>query len=149
MRMPKDHTSDLMLNVPKLIASGAVHLIGNFAPDVYTKDKYLYAVFLTFVYVWEVVVVVGGGYGCVVERKRLRCFPQLRLALRNTVHAITICLGFTSLELRFSFPTHCYSTCSLTSFALNIGTSALVINHSRSFSSYFVLCSHTWCDLCQ
>ncbi len=32
-RTPKDHTSDLMVKVPKLMASGAVHLIGNFAPD--------------------------------------------------------------------------------------------------------------------
>lgn len=32
-RIPKDHTSDLMLNVPKLMASGAVHLMGNLAPS--------------------------------------------------------------------------------------------------------------------
>lgn len=31
-RIPKDHTSDLMLKVPKLMASGAVHLMGNLAP---------------------------------------------------------------------------------------------------------------------
>lgn len=32
-RMPKDQTSDLILNVPKLMASGAVHLMGNLAPS--------------------------------------------------------------------------------------------------------------------
>lgn len=31
-RIPKDHTSDLMVKTPKLMASGAVHLIGNLAP---------------------------------------------------------------------------------------------------------------------
>lgn len=38
-RMPKDQTSDLMLNVPKLIASGAVHLMGNFAPGQMKESK--------------------------------------------------------------------------------------------------------------
>jgi hypothetical protein len=32
-RIPKDHTSDLIVKQPKLMASGAVHLIGNFAPE--------------------------------------------------------------------------------------------------------------------
>lgn len=31
-KMPNDHTSDLMVNFPYSAASGAVHLIGNFAP---------------------------------------------------------------------------------------------------------------------
>lgn len=31
-RMPKDQTSDLMVNLPYRAASGAVHLMGNFAP---------------------------------------------------------------------------------------------------------------------
>jgi len=31
-RMPKDQTSDLMVNLPYSAASGAVHLMGNFAP---------------------------------------------------------------------------------------------------------------------
>lgn len=31
-RIPKDQTSDLMVKVPKLMASGAVHLMGNLAP---------------------------------------------------------------------------------------------------------------------
>lgn len=31
-RIPKDHTSDFMEKVPKFIASGAVHLMGNLAP---------------------------------------------------------------------------------------------------------------------
>lgn len=37
-RIPKDHTSDLMLKVPKLMASGAVHLMGNLAP-VFTQEE--------------------------------------------------------------------------------------------------------------
>lgn len=37
-RIPKDHTSDLMLKVPKLMASGAVHLMGNLAP-VFARNK--------------------------------------------------------------------------------------------------------------
>lgn len=40
-RIPKDHTSDLMLNVPKLMASGAVHLIGNLAPIVVRKNYFV------------------------------------------------------------------------------------------------------------
>lgn len=31
-RIPKDHTSDLMVNLPKRAASGAVHLMGNLVP---------------------------------------------------------------------------------------------------------------------
>lgn len=31
-RTPKDHTSDFIEKVPKFMASGAVHLMGNFAP---------------------------------------------------------------------------------------------------------------------
>ena len=31
-RTPNDHTSDLMVNFPYSAASGAVHLMGNFAP---------------------------------------------------------------------------------------------------------------------
>lgn len=31
-RIPNDHTSDFMEKVPKFIASGAVHLMGNLAP---------------------------------------------------------------------------------------------------------------------
>lgn len=31
-RIPKDQTSDLMVKEPKLMASGAVHLMGNLAP---------------------------------------------------------------------------------------------------------------------
>lgn len=31
-RIPNDHTSDLMVNFPYSAASGAVHLMGNFAP---------------------------------------------------------------------------------------------------------------------
>lgn len=31
-RTPKDHTSDLMVNLPKRAASGAVHLMGNLVP---------------------------------------------------------------------------------------------------------------------
>ena len=37
-RIPKDHTSDLILNVPKLMASGAVHLMGNLAPNCQLKN---------------------------------------------------------------------------------------------------------------
>lgn len=32
-RMPKDHTSDFIVNLPYNAASGAVHLMGNFAPN--------------------------------------------------------------------------------------------------------------------
>lgn len=32
-RIPKDHTSDLIVNLPYNAASGAVHLMGNFAPN--------------------------------------------------------------------------------------------------------------------
>ena len=32
-RIPNDHTSDLMVKEPKLMASGAVHLMGNLAPE--------------------------------------------------------------------------------------------------------------------
>lgn len=32
-RIPKDHTSDFIVNLPYNAASGAVHLIGNFAPN--------------------------------------------------------------------------------------------------------------------
>lgn len=31
-KIPKDHTSDLIVNLPYRAASGAVHLMGNFAP---------------------------------------------------------------------------------------------------------------------
>lgn len=31
-KIPNDHTSDLMVNLPYRAASGAVHLMGNFAP---------------------------------------------------------------------------------------------------------------------
>ena len=31
-KMPYDHTSDLMVNLPYSAASGAVHLMGNLAP---------------------------------------------------------------------------------------------------------------------
>lgn len=37
--MPKDHTSDLMVKTPKLMASGAVHLIGNLAPVRRKKEE--------------------------------------------------------------------------------------------------------------
>lgn len=33
-KTPNDHTSDLMVNLPNIAASGAVHLMGNFAPGV-------------------------------------------------------------------------------------------------------------------
>lgn len=32
-RIPKDHTSDFIVNLPYNAASGAVHLMGNFAPN--------------------------------------------------------------------------------------------------------------------
>ncbi len=38
-RIPKDQTSDLMVNFPYRAASGAVHLIGNFAPRIQTQEK--------------------------------------------------------------------------------------------------------------
>lgn len=38
-RIPKDHTSDLMVNVPKLMASGAVHLMGNLAPGFHKESE--------------------------------------------------------------------------------------------------------------
>lgn len=31
-KIPKDHTSDLIVNLPYRAASGAVHLMGNLAP---------------------------------------------------------------------------------------------------------------------
>lgn len=31
-KIPNDHTSDLIVNLPYRAASGAVHLMGNFAP---------------------------------------------------------------------------------------------------------------------
>lgn len=37
-KIPKDHTSDLMVNLPYRAASGAVHLMGNFAPAKRTHD---------------------------------------------------------------------------------------------------------------
>lgn len=38
-RIPKDHTSDLIVKQPKLMASGAVHLIGNFAPGEEEEEE--------------------------------------------------------------------------------------------------------------
>lgn len=35
-KIPKDHTSDLIVNLPYRAASGAVHLMGNFAPAEWT-----------------------------------------------------------------------------------------------------------------
>lgn len=37
-KIPKDHTSDLIVNLPYRAASGAVHLMGNFAPAERTPD---------------------------------------------------------------------------------------------------------------
>ncbi|TNN85422.1 hypothetical protein EYF80_004444 [Liparis tanakae] len=37
--MPNDHTSDLMVNFPYSAASGAVHLMGNFAPAGEQRGK--------------------------------------------------------------------------------------------------------------
>lgn len=36
-KIPKDHTSDLIVNLPYRAASGAVHLMGNFAPAERTR----------------------------------------------------------------------------------------------------------------
>jgi len=39
-RIPKDHTSDLTVNLPKRAASGAVHLMGNLVPgDIGEEGK--------------------------------------------------------------------------------------------------------------
>lgn len=38
-RMPKLHTSDLMVKRPYSAASGAVHLMGNFAPETMATDN--------------------------------------------------------------------------------------------------------------
>lgn len=37
-KIPKDHTSDLIVNLPYRAASGAVHLMGNFAPAEWNGD---------------------------------------------------------------------------------------------------------------
>lgn len=37
-RIPNDHTSDFIEKVPKFIASGAVHLMGNLAPGSKKED---------------------------------------------------------------------------------------------------------------
>ena len=45
-RTPKDHMSDLIVKEPKLMASGAVHLMGNLAP---VMDKQMAKEFLTLI----------------------------------------------------------------------------------------------------
>lgn len=40
-RIPKDQTSDFIVNFPYRAASGAVHLIGNLAPEMQRNTKKL------------------------------------------------------------------------------------------------------------
>lgn len=121
MRMPKDQTSDLMLNVPKLIASGAVHLIGNFAPNYYTKINNYTCIY--FWCMWVQVCLCGGK-----EERKLFSKVKIR-SQKKVMHTKSECEGFAFLDLRFNFPTHYYSMYMLTSFASNCRIVTLVINH--------------------